>query len=875
LTSRPVTSWPVDRSASRRPVAPSELAGYRRFLTLHAEVRVSNLLWLIVFVGGALFLIYHRASLRAFTVAYGVALLAFTWLADGGLASLIVLWPLLAILVLLNVDSLRLRFITRPFLRTYRRMLPSMSDTEKAALEAGTVWWDGELFSGGPDWDKLMSASAPRLTAEEQAFLDGPCEELCRLIDEWDITHKRADIPPHLWEFLKSRGFFAMIIPKKYGGLEFSAYAHSCVLVKLASRSTVVSSTVAVPNSLGPAELLLHYGTEDQRDHYLPRLARGEEIPCFALTGPRAGSDAASIPDTGIVCRGLYEGHEVVGIKLNFSKRYITLAPVATVVGLAFRLFDPERLLGGEGTDLGITCALIPRQTAGITIGRRHFPLNVPFQNGPIQGKDVFVPLDAIIGGAKMIGQGWRMLVEQLSVGRCISLPSSATGQGKAAVFATGAYARIRRQFNASVGQFEGVQEALARMTGHLYIMDAARSVTAGAIDGGERPSVPSAMLKYHLTEFGRLVANDAMDIHGGKGVCLGPKNYLARGYEAVPVAITVEGANILTRSLIIFGQGAVRCHPFVLKEMDAARHRDKARGLHDFDSALFGHIGFTLSNAVRSFIMAMTLARFSHVPESGRTERYFQHINRFSASFAFATDVAMLSLGGYLKKKESLSARLGDVLSYMYLASMVLKHYENEGRREDDLPLVEWACRSLLYRAQEQLHGFLRNFPNRPLALLMRIFIFPRGRTYSAPSDKLGQQLALQISQPSETRDRLASGIFRTVLPNNPIGLLHEALVLAESAEPLEKRIRVEGVKTGRITALDMPSQAEQALKLGILTASEAAFLREYDRKVMELIHVDDFASEELAAGSQSQDNQPQVIRGEVPRRADLAASS
>jgi acyl-CoA dehydrogenase len=823
-------------------------------------------------VGGALYLIYRRTSLKTFTAAYGVALLVYTWLAEGSLTSLIVLWPLLAILVLLNVDSLRIRLITRPFLRTYRRLLPSMSETEKAALEAGTVWWDGELFTGGPDWDKLLSAAPPRLTAEEQAFLDGPCEELCRLIDDWDITHRRADIPPQLWDFLKSRGFFAMIIPKRYGGLEFSAYAHSCVLVKLASRSTVVSSTVAVPNSLGPAELLLHYGTEEQREYFLPRLARGEEIPCFALTGPRAGSDAASIPDTGIVCRGTYEGREVIGIKLSFSKRYITLAPIATIIGLAFRLFDPERLLG-DRTDLGITCALIPRNTPGITIGRRHFPINVPFQNGPIQGKDVFVPLSAIIGGEKMIGQGWRMLVEQLSVGRCISLPSSATGQAKTAVFASGAYARIRRQFNASVGQFEGVQEALARMAGHLYIMDAARSVTAGAIDGGERPSVPSAMLKYHLTEMGRQVANDAMDIHGGKGICLGPRNYLARGYQAVPVAITVEGANILTRSLIIFGQGAIRCHPFVLKEMNAARDRDKTRGLREFDAALFGHIGFTLSNAVRSLIMALTLARFSNVPKSDQTARFYQHINRFSASFAFATDVAMLALGGYLKKKESLSGRLGDVLSFMYLASMVLKHYENEGRREDDLPLVEWACRSLLYRAQEQLHSFLRNFPNRPLAVLMRVFIFPRGRTYSAPDDRLGRQLAVQITKPTEMRDRLTHGLFRTVLPNNQVGLLHEALMLAETAEVLEKRIRVEGVKTGRVTALDLPAQIEQAAKLGILSASEAAFLREYDRKVMEIIHVDDFSSDDLAA--QHIDHRTEESRSEPSRRSDVAASS
>ena len=541
---------------------------------------LSSLLWFILLVGGLVYVAYQRVSLLTTTVALGLALAAYSVWGSASTAWLVVLWLAFAALALLNLDAFRLRYVTRPFLRTYRRMLPSMSDTEREALEAGTVWWDGEIFSGRPNWTRLLSAKAPQLTAEEQAFIDGPCEELCRMIDDWDITHRRADLPPHVWDFLKTQRFFAMIIPKQYGGLEFSAYAHSCVLVKLASRSATVSSTVAVPNSLGPAELLLHYGTEAQKNHYLPRLARGDDIPCFALTAPRAGSDAASIPDTGVVCKGMYQGREVVGVRLNFSKRYITLAPVATVVGLAFKLFDPDRLLGGPKTDYGITCALIPHDTPGLTIGRRHFPLNVPFQNGPLTGKDVFVPVDFIIGGPKMAGQGWRMLVEQLSVGRCISLPSNATGGAKAGIYATAAYARIRKQFNQPVGKFEGVEAALTRMAGATYIMDAARSVTAGAIDGGEKPSVPSAMLKYHCTELGRQVANDAMDVHGGKGICLGPKNYLGRGYQIVPVAITVEGANILTRSLMILGQGAIRCHPYVLQEMNAAKEKDKRKSL-------------------------------------------------------------------------------------------------------------------------------------------------------------------------------------------------------------------------------------------------------------------------------------------------------
>jgi acyl-CoA dehydrogenase len=524
------------------------------------------------------------------------------------------------------------------------------------------------------------------------------------------------------------------------------------------------------------------------------------------------------------------------------------------VVGLAFKLYDPDKLLGGDKTDYGITCALIPRDTPGLEIGRRHFPLNIPFQNGPLSGKDVFVPLDCIIGGPKMAGQGWRMLVEQLSVGRCISLPSNAAGGAKAGIFASAAYTRIRKQFNQPVGKFEGVEAALTRMAGAAYIIDAARSVTTGAIDGGEKPSVPAAMLKYHCTEFSRQVANDAMDVQGGKGICLGPKNYLGRGYQVVPVAITVEGANILTRSLMILGQGAIRCHPYVLREMNAATEKDKRKGLRDFDQALFGHIGYTLSNAARSLVMAVTFARFSAAPDTGPTRRYYQHVNKFSAQFAFATDMAMLSLGGYLKQKEHLSARLGDVLSSLYMASMVLKHYENQGRPEADLPLVEWCCRTLLYKAQEQLHDFLRNFPNRWIAGAMRLVIFPRGRTYFAASDRLGRAIVEPLMVPSATRDRLASGIYRTIEPGNPIGLLQEALEMSVVAEPLEKRIRVEGVKAGRITALDLPGQIEQALAAGLLNAGEAAMLREYDRKVMDIINVDDFSSEELMAAVQAE---------------------
>ena len=804
----------------------------------------------LLFLAAIVFLTYRRLGLLAFCCTLTVLLALYCYLAPPAPIWKSLLWICTALLWLLNIKPLRRTLISGPFLTAYRRMLPSMSQTEKEALEAGTVWWDGELFTGAPRWEKLLSAAAPQLTSAEQDFLDGPCEELCALLDDWDITHRRADLPPEVWSFLTSKGFFAMIIPKAYGGLEFSAFGHSCVLAKIASRSTTCSSTVAVPNSLGPAELLNHYGTQEQKDYYLPRLARGDEIPCFALTGPRAGSDAASLPDTGVVGRGTWQGQEVLGLTLNFSKRYITLAPVATVIGLAFRMFDPQKLLG-ERTDLGITVALIPRATPGISIGRRHFPLNIPFQNGPIQGQDVFVPLDCIVGGPAMAGQGWRMLVEQLSVGRCISLPSNATGSAKAAVWATGAYARVRRQFNLPIARFEGIEAVIARMTGLTYTMDAARSVTAGAIDGGEKPSVPSAMLKYHVTEMSRIVAHDAMDVHGGKGICLGPNNYLARGYQTVPVAITVEGANILTRNLIIFGQGAIRCHPFVLKEMEAARNPDSQAGVAQFDRALFGHMGFTLSNAMRSLVMALTLARFRGVPDHGPTRRYYQHIERFSASFAFAVDVAMLTLGGYLKKKESLSARLGDVLSAMYLASMVLKHYDNEGQPEADLPIVEWACRNLLYSAQEQLHGFLRNFPNRFLAGLMRLLIFPRGLTYFAPSDRLSRQVSDLVTAPTETRLRLGTHAYTALNDKSPLGLLQEVLILADGAELLEKRIRDEGVKSGRVTALDLPGRIVQAVAAGILTAAQGASLADFDRKVMQIIRVDDFAPHELIPGA------------------------
>ncbi len=817
-----------------------------------------GLFWLLLFVGGAGALAYHRVDLKTSTMATGVALVLYTVLGDGHFLWLALLWLLFAGMVILNMRDLRRDRITRPILDVYRTMLPSMSDTEREALEAGSVWWDGELFTGLPDWDRLMSMPAPVLSDEEQAFIDGPCEELCRMLDDWQITHELGDMPEEIWAFIKKHKFFAMIIPKEWGGLEFSAYANAMILAKLASRSATASSTIGVPNSLGPAELLLHYGTEEQKKRYLPGLASGEEIPCFALTSPQAGSDAAAIIDEGVVCKGKYDGKEIVGIRLNWDKRYITLAPVATVLGLAFKLRDPDGLLGGP-EDYGITAALIPTDTPGVEFGRRHYPLNIPFQNGPTAGKDVFVPLDAIIGGPEMAGKGWKMLVELLSVGRGITLPASALGGGQAAVYATGAYARIRKQFHLPVAMFEGVGEAITRVAGYTYIINSAVSVTSGAIDRGEKPAVPSAVLKYHCTELGRKIANDAMDVHGGKGIMLGPKNYLGRGYQAAPIAITVEGANILTRSLIIFGQGAIRCHPFVLKELHAAQNEDRERGLRDFDESLFGHVGYAISNAARSFFLALTHAKFSRVPLNTPTRRYYQNINRYSAAFALVSDFAMLTLGGKLKQRELLSARLGDVFSSMYLASTVLKHFENQGRRAADLPLVEWSVRTLMYNAQEQLHSFLRNFPNRPVAILLRALVFPRGRTYSAPSDDLAKDIVQLVISPSETRERLSAQAYTTLEPGNPLGLLQEALELATRMEPLEKKLR-DAEKSGTIHADYLPLQVEEGKAAGVITAEEAEALLEYHEKVMALIHVDDFPHD--AFSRSGADENPKIVR-------------
>ena len=750
-----------------------------------------------------------------------------------------------AVAVLIGVRPVRRALISRPIFSTYKKILPQMSDTERDALEAGTVWWDGELFRGKPDWDKLLAYPVPKLTAEEQSFLDNEVEEACSLVDDWKVSHEDQDMSPEAWKYIKDKGFLGMIIPKKYGGLEFSAYAHSQVVTKLSTRSSALSVSVMVPNSLGPAELLLHYGTDEQKNHYLPRLAKGLEIPAFALTSPWAGSDAASIPDVGIVCKGMWQGKEVIGMRVTWDKRYITLGPVCTILGLAFHLYDPDGLLGNK-KHIGITCALVPWDHPGVETRRRLFPLNAMFMNGPTRGKDVFMPLDFIIGGQTMAGQGWRMLMECLAAGRSISLPSSNTGMAQLTARTVGAYARVRSQFKMAIGKFEGVEEALTRIGGYTYMMDAVRKMTAGAVDLGEKPSVVSAIAKYHVTERARVVVNDGMDVIGGKGICLGPSNFLGRAYQQVPIGITVEGANILTRSLILFGQGAIRCHPYVLKEMRAAQNANAAEGLDQFDRALWSHIGFTIGNGARALWHGLTGSHFVSVPANVAPEakRYYQQMTRFSAAFAFLSDVSMLVLGGGLKRREKLSARLGDILAQMYLMSATLKRYEAEGRQPADAPLLHWSIWDSMFKAQLAFDGVIANYPSKFVAFFLNRIIFPFGHPYVVPSDDLGHQVAKSLISPSATRDRLTAETFVPRTEKEAVGAVELALAATLEAEPIDAKVR-EAEKKGLLD--DNPDAnvrdiAHAAFAAGIVTAAEYAVLKRRNELRDIVIRVDDF---------------------------------
>ena len=806
------------------------------------------------------FLMARQASRYLWVAVIGAALTGWSLMHAPATWALVTAWAVfIPVAILLTLTALRRSLLISPLLSLYRSIMPGMSDTEREALEAGTVWWEAELFGGQPDWHHLLGFPAPELSSEEQAFLDGPTGELCAMISDWEITEELRDLTPETWSFMKDQGFFGMIIPKEYGGLEFSANAHSAVVMKVASRSISAGVTVMVPNSLGPAKLLLTYGTEEQKNHYLPRLARGQEIPCFALTGPEAGSDAASMPDTGIVCRQAFKGEpDVLGIRLNWEKRYITLGPVATLLGLAFHLHDPDHLLG-EQEDIGITLALIPTDTPGVEIGNRHFPMSQAFMNGPNRGKDVFIPMDWVIGGQACVGQGWRMLMNCLSDGRAISLPALSTASGKKLSRAVGAYAAVRKQFKVPIGKFEGISEVLARIVGTTYVMNAARGFTTAALDSGEDPSVASAIVKYHLTERMRVVMNDAMDILAGRGISMGPTNFIARGYQALPIAITVEGANILTRNLIIFGQGAIRCHPFLFREMEAASQDDVAA----FDDALFGHGSLVMSNVARGVFHSLTGGRLLPAPQHGIRGHFYRQFGRMSLAFAVTTELTLMSLGGALKRKESLSGRLGDVLSLLYLGSAVLKHHYDNGSPDEELPLLEWACSDLLYNIQVRLHEVYNNFPNRIIATLARLLTFPLGKPYKRPSDALGHKLADIVLAPGQLRDRLTEGVYIPTGNTEPLAQLEDALEKSVAAEPATRKLR-QAMRDGTLEKGDPEDAIDAGVSAGVITETEASGIRSAIAARTVVIQVDEFLPEYLTKERKSWENKLDGVAGQ-----------
>ena len=752
---------------------------------------------------------------------------------------MIVALVILAILVVvLAVPAFRRPLVTSWVMPIVATALPRMGDTERIALEAGTVWWDADLFSGRPAWKKLLGFRAKELTDSERAFLAGPVESLCKMVDEWDVLERR-DLPPEVWEFLKKERFFGMIIPESYGGRGFSAIAHSAVITKISSRSVTAAVTAMVPNSLGPAELLLHYGTDEQKSHYLPRLARGEEIPCFALTEPEAGSDATAQKSVGIVEKGIFEGRETLGMRLNWSKRYITLAPVATVLGLAFVLRDPERLLGGE-EEIGITCALLPTTLPGITLGQRHDPLGIPFLNGPTVGRDVFVPLTMIIGGRAMAGKGWRMLMDCLAAGRGISLPSLAVGSAELATRVTTAYANVREQFGLPIGRFEGIEEPLARIAGKTYLMDAARRLTAGAIDDGQKPAVISAIVKRYLTEGMRQVINDAMDVQAGAGISRGPRNMLAAAYSAVPIGITVEGANILTRTLIIYGQGAIRCHPFVQLEMRAIAERN----LPAFDRAFFGHVGHVLGTSVRTLLHGVTGATFAAAPLAGPTGPWFRRLTRLSAAFALTSEFAMATLGGTLKRRERLSGRLADAFAWLYIGSATLKRFVDEGQPKRDQALLRWGMAHACHEIETALVGVMDNLPNRPIAWLLRAAAFPLGLRHGAPSDRLGEAVARGVLEDRSLRDALTAHIHVPPANEGSLGRLEAAFASVIAAQPVERKLK-EAVRAKKLPRIEGEALLKAGLEAGIVAEEEARLWRAADLARRDAIQVDAFGPE------------------------------
>ena len=793
----------------------------------------------------ALFAVFIRGtpSVRTWLVMAIVVFAVCMFAADGigGWLSLIMLIGLIPAALIFFAPQLRKRHLSDNAFALVRKTAPQISPTEQAAIDAGGVWWDAELFRGAPDWRKLFDTPAPKLTAEERAFIDGPVTQLCNLADDWKITAECNDLPDEVWRFIRDNGFFGLNVARQYGGLEFSAYAQSCIIAKLASRSAAVAVTVMVPNSLGPAELLQHYGTPEQQQRHLPRLASGADTPCFALTSPRAGSDAAAMPDIGVVCEQDFDGQRTLGFRLTWQKRYITLAPVATIIGLAFRAHDPDHLLGAQD-DLGITCALIPATHPGVEIGMRHQPLNAAFQNGPTRGRDVFIPLDWIIGGREQIGRGWTMLMESLAAGRGISLPAAACGAAMLAARTGGAYSRVREQFGLPIGKFEGVQESLARIGGLTYLLDAARTLMTDALGAGERPSVMSAIVKQQCTELSRTVINDAMDIHGGKAICLGRGNYLARTYQQLPIGITVEGANILTRSLIIFGQGAMRCHPFLLDELVACTRND-ADARAAFDELLVNHIDHIAANKLRATALSLTRGKLARGVGRGLCRKHSRTIEQLSAAFAFLADVTLLTLGGEFKRREMLSARFADVLSNLLLASAVLKKFTDRDEPDDEKPLVDWACKYALFAAQQSLDAILRNYPRKWLGMLLRVNVFAGGRYLQPPSDSLNRQVAELLQRPGKARDRLTEWMHRPDDSTDVVAQLETALVLSEQTDAVRRRLREQDAEPG--IAQSYQDWLHGLQVNDVITREEFDLLAQLQTIVEQIIAVDEFAAD------------------------------
>jgi acyl-CoA dehydrogenase len=730
--------------------------------------------------------------------------------------------------------SFRRDYISRYIFGWARKVLPALSATEREAIEAGDVWWDADLFTGNPDWEKMLAFPPATLTAEEQAFLDGPVEELCAMADEWKIGFEWHDLPQEIWDYLKAKKFFAMIIPKQYGGLGFSAFAHSEVIRRLSTRSITTAVTAMVPNSLGPGELMMLFGTQEQRDYWLPRLADGREIPCFGLTSPEAGSDAASMTDTGVVCKGTFDGKETLGIRLNWHKRYITLGPVATVLGLAFKLRDPDHLLGDK-EDLGITVALVPTNLPGVSIGRRHLPGLMVFQNGPNWGHDVFIPVDHIIGGAAQAGKGWKMLMSALAAGRGISLPSLSAAGAAYTAHTTGAYSRVREQFHLPIGKFEAIQERLGRLASTAYLLDAARRFTCSALNQGHHPAVVTAIMKGQATDRLRVSVNDAMDVHGGKAIIEGPQNYMGALYRAVPIGITVEGANIVTRALIQFGQGSIRSHPYVLKEMLSLEDTDRERGLDAFDQAFWAHVGHSLLNAGRAFIRAWSGGLLAPAPNAGRSAGYYRQLGRYASAFALCVDMALLTMGGDLKRKEMISARFADILSELYLLSAALKRWQEEGRQDADFPLLAYTMDAGLAVLAARFDEILANFPARPVGWLLRFMVMPFGPRHRGVPDSVTRACANILIEPSATRERLTAGLYHGH-DDHGLARLDLAFKLVAAIQPVRDRMRHAKVR-----------DPAQSLSSGLITQDEMAQLDAVAKAVLDVVNVDDFSKEEL----------------------------